>query len=694
MTQCLGDTYFPSMSTHELDSGLLLAGSTRLHIAANNKDTALLSSQLLNLPPAQLLAEVNQADNLGRTPLSVALQLGRVEAARLLIQKGADLSLKSCETEDATLAEVLERPVHQPLLKQLVKEGLKLAVSISLLQSLLHLAVHEGDEFLLHTLLMNYEVEVDSKDHLGSSPLHYASRAGQPSMANLLLKYGASTTLQDSSGQTALHIACNNGDMALLDLFLQSDMAAPEPATLLCITDISGRTCTHIALYCRQYEALGYLLNHFGDYLDLNACDSNGHTLPGLLFYFRVKLNLIPHTAWLSLPLLSVEEATWALHHAVNGGDMALLQHSLDSGKAQLDSWDFMQLTPLMWACSLGHSEMCRALVGAGADVGLTDNSCITALHCACSNNHFHVAEYLLSLQGTDPTLFFDTFSRPLSPCLLEIIMCYFRTTPSAKKPAHWQKWLSLAAKNPEITGVELSAFVDMICPHDWLQQLIEGDYNYTPAPYCQQQRHCFISPYIKDWTTDFVMNSSHSTALKAFQKKMSGRKCARSVTSPFFSYTRYPENNSEYFAVMKFKRVTGSRSSNNLKCCFQLKASTYYPVHEAALCGNRSVLEFFISSARAESRHLHTKLMFEVTNECKQTVIQLMAEKYSVFAQSFDKSVLDEILDRSNVGFPVGMSYEQALLHYLIVSSEPDVVAHRRFPCITKPTLTPLDTW
>lgn len=674
-----------SMDIQELDSSLLPLGSTPLHIAAKNRDTNLLSSLLLGLQQYQLQEVINKLDNRGRTPLSVALQFGRAEAAVLLILEGADLSVKINNTSDETLAEVLERPVHQSLLITLVKEGIKLEVN----SLLLHVAVQVGDEFLLRTLLVHYEVEVDTKDHLGSSALHYACLAGHTSMTRLLLEYGASMAVQDSSGRTALHIACSYGHMALLDLFLHSELAAPEPDKVLSLLDLSGRTCAHVALYCKHYEALGYLLNHFRDYLDVKTCDSNGHTLPGLLFYFRFKLDLIPRSAWLSLPLLGAEESTWALHHAVNRGDMTLLQHSLASGKAELNSFDFMNLSPLMWASKLGHLEICRALVEAGAEINLADNIGITALHCACNNDHFDVAEYLFSLQGMDPTLFFDRFSRPLSLCLLDVILRYFRTSVSVQKPAHWQKWLSLAARNPHMTQFEFSKLVGLICPPNWLQLLADGDYVFSPPCY-REQNHSYISHYIEKWTGNPIKNSSQTAALKDFKKKFLPRHILSTDTkNQFISHTAV-DGRKQTSVAMDFM-MTSKRSSKKTKHYFEGKNPTvYYPFHEAASCGCVSVVDFFFESAGTESRNLLTQLMFGVKNKSQRTVVELMAEKYSIFARRLDRSVVEEIKKRRKFDLSASLSYMEAIMHYLIVYHDPDAVMHPQ----RLPTRTPLDDW
>lgn len=189
-------TRFLKYHNMELDESLLPEGSTPLHIAVNNRDTSILASLLQDINPQALEIILNRKDRHGRTALGIALELGRSKAAAILIREGASLDISTSHTCSKNLSHVLENPTYQPLVQTLVKEGLRLPLTAPLLQKLLHSAVEMGDENLLSVLLEDYNVDVDCRDALGLSSLHYACLAGHSSFVHILMKYGASIALK------------------------------------------------------------------------------------------------------------------------------------------------------------------------------------------------------------------------------------------------------------------------------------------------------------------------------------------------------------------------------------------------------------------------------------------------------------------------------------------------------------------
>ena len=702
----------------ELDESLLPEGSTPLHIAVNNRDTSILASLLQDINPQALEIILNRKDRHGRTALGIALELGRSKAAAILIREGASLDISTSHTCSKNLSHVLENPTYQPLVQTLVKEGLRLPLTAPLLQKLLHSAVEMGDENLLSVLLEDYNVDVDCRDALGLSSLHYACLAGHSSFVHILMKYGASIALQDSIGRTAVHIACARGHLVLLQL-LTSEFGASEPTRVLNVQDISGRSSAHVALYCKQFEVLAYLLSTFRSDLDLDLYDANGHTLPGLLFYFRLCLDTISRPHSLSLPCLSMEEATWALHVSVHTGDMALLKHSLASRMAVVDCFDFMDLTPLMWAARQGNVEACQALLEGGADINLSDHLGNTSLHHACYGNHPRVAHCILSNSSLKLDGFIDTFSCSLSAGLLESFLDCFTTSYHPQKPNHWQKWLSLAAENLEVTRNMFAMLVEAICPYNWLQQLANGKYEHSVSATPERQNHSHLAYYNTEWTKEepFV-SSMKSDSLEAFKTKKSKIKrkpiILKKSLLPFShslaswsSRKKLGSNNNvgrtNSFAAMKFKKVI-TKSPNKkppLKHFYPGRGDnkkTWYPLHEAARSGNASVLDYILGKAENESGSLFRTLLFEVKDYYSVSVVELMAAKRDRFAQHLSSFVVDKYGMMKGYGLPESMSYVQALMHYLIVSSKPELFRNCEFKekkyHIPQESVTPLDRW
>lgn len=652
----------------EIDTALFPEGTTPLHIVASNKDTERTSSLLDQLQDDQL----SRRDKHGRTPLCIALQNGRFEVAHLLIKAGANLEANFAQT-GRTLTDILSESIYRPLLLSLVYRNIELPKNATYLQTLLHPAAYEGDDELLWRLLANYNLEVESVDHMSRTPLHYASQAGHMSAVKTLLEYGATVCPRDSSGATPLHLACAHGHVTVLELLLQ-EWVCPDREEVLNIVDSRMRTCTHEALYRKQFKVLGYLLKHFKDFLNLNLRDNNGHTLPGLLHYFCFRLNLLPSNVTSTLPFLSVEEATWTLHSSVHKGDLDAVERCV--AMAELDTFDHMLYTPLMLASKLGHLEICEVLINAGANPNIADHVGRTPLQCACESGHLDVVAFLFSLHAVNPAQLFDSFSQTLSPGLLKTLLDYFSNSTSARKPAHWHKWLSLAARNPKIKQQDFSNLVSKICPQNWLQLLSMETFTYDPPVY-DVTHHLCLPSYIEEDTgkrNGGLMHTSCSNGRGKEPKK-------KVVALPSFV----------------FKRVSTFKKPLNLKKRSKLigrrRRSIYCPIHEAAASGNSAALGFILGEAKLTSVTLRDKLLLQTTNESGQTVVELMARHFPQFGDFFDSLLIEQIRNVFGFVLPDSMTYEVAILHYLIVSNGVKSVAH--FAGSSKHrSLTPLDKW
>lgn len=68
---------------------------------------------------------------------------------------------------------------------------------------------------LIDVLLKTRGLDLDARDHLGLTALHYAAHTGARSLARKLLKAGADPNVQDRYGFTPLHEAVANGHDAL-----------------------------------------------------------------------------------------------------------------------------------------------------------------------------------------------------------------------------------------------------------------------------------------------------------------------------------------------------------------------------------------------------------------------------------------------------------------------------------------------
>lgn len=95
------------------------------------------------------------------------------------------------------------------------------------------------------------------------------------------------------------------------------------------------------------------------------------------------------------------------LHRAVEGGECETVRFLLSAGSSgALNSFDYVQRTPLIVAVQKGHLEIAELLIEAGADVNAHNEACIgnTALREAAHVGDVQMVRLLLSA-GADPRI-------------------------------------------------------------------------------------------------------------------------------------------------------------------------------------------------------------------------------------------------------------------------------------------------
>ncbi len=118
------------------------------------------------------------------------------------------------------------------------------------------------------TYLFDHEIDVNSKDDSGSTPLHWAAYNGNVEIIALLIdRYGASIESRDNNGKTPLYRALNNREVSALLLDRYSANIHNK--------DHNGNTPLHDAAERGNLQALALLLERGADIENRN---SNGST--------------------------------------------------------------------------------------------------------------------------------------------------------------------------------------------------------------------------------------------------------------------------------------------------------------------------------------------------------------------------------------------------------------------------------
>ncbi|RMJ18629.1 hypothetical protein CDV36_001718 [Fusarium kuroshium] len=176
-----------------------------------------------------ILAQIDEPDIVGETPLMYAARLGHVDQVKALIDAGADVNVK-------------------------MKSGSP-ALSIAANAEIVDLLIRAG-------------ADVHATNGTGTTALHGAAKNDNAEIVKKLLSMGAMVNLRTLyGGFTPLHVAAqyNSADAAQLLCSLGGDIDARVD---------DGRSTLHVAIQCNSHQTIAVLLELGADYLSQDHGDS------------------------------------------------------------------------------------------------------------------------------------------------------------------------------------------------------------------------------------------------------------------------------------------------------------------------------------------------------------------------------------------------------------------------------------
>ncbi|WP_341811169.1 ankyrin repeat domain-containing protein [Wolbachia endosymbiont (group A) of Oxytorus armatus] len=317
-----------------------LYGSRPIHIAIENNNKNIIEFLLSKE------VGVNDTDKQGYTPLHYAAWRGRLEVARFLIEKGADINAADTSTAG-------KKPIH--------------------------VAAENNSESVIEFLLEK-GVSVDEADKNGWTPLHYAARFGQPEVAKFLIEKGADINVADASiaGKRPIHVATEENNKDIIEFFLSKGVSVND-------TDKDSRTPLHWASWSGHLDLVKYFIDKGAN---INA-ECNDSKTP-LDVAIDLKYNNV--VEYLQRTQLDLNEQLLA---AVQGGDFKKVKDLVSRG-ASLDAKDKEGKIPLHFAAQEGNLDMVQFFLNRGANTKAEDMYGWTPLHFASAYGKFDVVKFFL----------------------------------------------------------------------------------------------------------------------------------------------------------------------------------------------------------------------------------------------------------------------------------------------------------
>ena len=330
---------------------------TALHIAAHFGYYDIVDA-LINAPNVN----INVRNKDGDTPLHAAVELGREQSARLLINAGADINASDNSQQTAlhTAAfhghhHIVDALIKAPNInlnvrnahgytplylasmsgreqsaRLLINAGAGINISDNGQWTALHTAACSGYDDIVRALIDAPDVNLNVRDAKGHTPLHVAVISGREQSARLLINAGADINISDNGQWTALHWAAWNG----YDDILRALIDAPD--VHLNVRNNDGDTPLHFAVANRKEQSVRLLIDAGAD---INISDNDQWT---------------------------------ALHRAACNGYDDILGALIDAPDVNLNVRNKDGLTPLHLAVARRKEQSVRLLIDAGADINIS----------------------------------------------------------------------------------------------------------------------------------------------------------------------------------------------------------------------------------------------------------------------------------------------------------------------------------
>ncbi len=381
-------------NTRSTDQHWNTMGSTPLMTAIKKHDPYG-GSELVSLL-LQNGANVDFTDSKGVTPLMKAVNVGKENIVRMLLDHGANPNLAVGKLTPLSLA---VKKGHYRVVKVLLEKEAEVEKKTGGVTPLSQ-AVREGEHAVVRTLLDVGKADANATTTYGLTPLIIAARKGLYSIAQTLLSGGANVDGTDKDGMTPLMYAVKHGHTDVVRMLLDKGADVMKKDVLRKIerswlekhiTDVYQNERFHIDgnfgtafMYAARYwdgdrTIVDTLLNKGSD---VNETDARGAT-PLSLAAMYGDVNLIQILLDKGAKIEKADQANIPLlGYAAVGKDENIVRELLERG-ADVNKKGAGDVTPLMHAMIRPDHAITRLLLENGANVNDKDAKWVSPLTVA-----------------------------------------------------------------------------------------------------------------------------------------------------------------------------------------------------------------------------------------------------------------------------------------------------------------------
>ncbi|KAF3927622.1 Ankyrin-2 [Arthrobotrys entomopaga] len=379
---------------------------------------------------------INDCDQNRNQPLQLAVQENRYDAAKLLIELGANVNARNLDGwsslhESTFVSDKVEMiqllldhgadingttangvsPLNNAIIggkKTVLRELLDRGADVHLRNTKGHNAIYEcalhgHPEMLRWVLDAGLASEINITDlTIGMSPLYAAVELGRPRIVKVLIEYGVDVNQKILDGWwTPLHEAVKKGFLEITEMLLEAG-ANPNAA------NEDGITCFHCC-WVTGAVSLATLLVQYG--ADVNIKRKDQFT---------------------------------ALHYACFEGRAELAEFLVKNG-ANLEDETKEGFSPLHLSIMRNHASIVDMLIKNGADVNHKDRKSWTPLHRAASLGNPYIAELLVARKDIDLEARNDDFTTAINDAVknnrAEVVRVLAKAGADLEKTSNDSPW-------------------------------------------------------------------------------------------------------------------------------------------------------------------------------------------------------------------------------------------------------------
>nr|XP_039270319.1 transient receptor potential cation channel subfamily A member 1-like isoform X1 [Styela clava] len=353
----------------------------------------------------------------GETPLHLSVRINALNALRALIKHKGVIDLN--EEQGSTL----NTPMHvaaeydrNEAARLLLDGGAKLCKSCQQGYKPLHTAALNGSIKVMTLILDECEKHGYPKDRVLSfcdkelcSPLHCAVLGGDADAIKMCLENGARLDTMQADMTTPMHLVCAQGAYDIVENMFE--LAEEQAATCLSMQDKQGHTPLHKAAMYGHASIVEFLANHGAD---LNIVDADQNT-PLLLAASRGNWVSVRDLIEMGADIFIKNKCNRSFLHmiVINGGDLKKLQSQKFKNqqfrescknilcKSEVQSLlvqpDNAGCTPLHYACQEGNLASLDTLMVLGVSARLKSSGNQSPLHFAAQYGRYNACKKLIS---------------------------------------------------------------------------------------------------------------------------------------------------------------------------------------------------------------------------------------------------------------------------------------------------------